>query len=358
MLVCAILRAVAAALVVALAPPAAMAADRAATAPTEWIEVHAHPIGGRGRHTDFPGAVEAAVAVMRDARITRMILMPPPQVAGEHAPFDVHDFADAVRTQGRRVSALGGGGTLNAMLHEHADGDVSDRVKARFEAEARAILDRGAIGFGEIGIHHLSLAPNHPYEAVSADHPLLRLLADIAARHDVPIDVHFDPVVERVPAPSWAASPPHPAVFEPNIEAFERLLAHNRGARFVWAHAGSDFLGHWTVDLSRRLLDAHPNLYMSLRPGPGRVPAHFPLAPGGRMKPAWTALLTDFSDRFVIGGDQFFVSDSGRGGPAEHFAKRSAQNRGRALKLLAAMPEGVAEKVATANARRIYKLTD
>ena len=30
---------------------------------------------------------------------------------------------------------------------------------------------------------------------------------------------------------------------ERDVAAFERLLAHNRNARFVWAHAGTDSLG-------------------------------------------------------------------------------------------------------------------
>lgn len=93
------------------------------------------------------------------------------------------------------------------------------------------------------------------------------------------IDLHFDVVVEDIRAPEWLASPPNPASFRANLPGFERLLAHNRGARIVWAHAGSDMLGGWTVDLSRRLLAAHPNLFMSIRMAPGHAPANHPLTP-------------------------------------------------------------------------------
>jgi len=64
-------------------------------------------------------------------------------------------------------------------------------------------------------------------ESVPADHPLLLLLVDIAARHDVPIDLHFDPVLEKMARPDWAPST-NPAVLPANFPAFERLLAHNR----------------------------------------------------------------------------------------------------------------------------------
>jgi hypothetical protein len=97
---------------------------------------------------------------------------------------------------------------------------VSDRLRIRFEERATEILKAGALGFGEITAHHLSLLSGHPYEAVPADHPVLRLLVDIAGRHDVVIDLHFDPVVEEMKAPEWLRVPPNPPLFQPNMTAF------------------------------------------------------------------------------------------------------------------------------------------
>jgi hypothetical protein len=192
---------------------------------------------------------------------------------------------------------------------------------------------------------------------VDADHPLLRLLADVAARHAAVIDLHFDVVAEDMKAPEWLASPPNPSSFRANVAGFERLLEHNRGARIVWAHLGSDQLGWWTVDLSRRLLAKHPNLFMSLRLAPGRVPQNHPLLPDGALRPEWLGLFREFSDRFVIGADTFIVSPSVRGGgPGVIFAQRAPMIRQRTRAFLAALPGDLARKIGAENAIRLYRL--
>ncbi len=333
----------------------ASAADNSA-APIEWIDVHTHPIGGR-RLPDYQGAVDAALAIMQESGIRHMVMMPPPQAPPGN--FDYPDFARAIKPHAARLSFLGGGGTLNVMLQQAAgEQAVPEATARRFDEKAAEILAAGALGFGEITAHHLSLLPDHPYEAVAADHPLLLRLARIAAHHDVVIDLHFDPVTEELTAPGWMSSPPNPRVFRPNIDAFERLLEHDRKAKIVWAHAGSDMLGQWTVALSRKLLEKHPNLYMSLRLGPGRAPANHPLMPNGAIKAQWLELLTDFQDRFVIGNDQFFLGAGVQGGPAATFAQRAATNRYRTQQLLSALPEPARSKIARDNAKRIYRIPD
>ena len=224
----------------------------------QWIDVHVHLAGDR---SDFRGAIAAAVAAMDESGISTMVLMSPPNVSGGRL-WDVDDVLPVLSPRAR-FGVLGGGGTLNPMIHDTKPEAVDDAVRRRFEAQAEAIIKKGAAGFGEIAAHHLSHMPGHPYESVDADHPLLLLLADVAARHDAVIDLHFDMVAEDMKAPEWVNIPPTPPVLRANLAGFERLLAHNRGARIVWAHAGSDQLGWWTADLSRRLLTTHPNLYMS-----------------------------------------------------------------------------------------------
>ncbi len=322
----------------------------------QWIDVHAHPVGGRGAYTDYASAVKAAVSVMEESGIAKMVLMPPPQPPGTPPPFDFESFAAVAKLYGSRFAFLGGGGSLNPMIQQagrHAT--VDDHLRKRFEERAAEILQAGAVGFGEITAHHLSLLSGHPYESVPADHPLLLLLADIAARHDVVIDFHFDPVVEEMKAPDWLASPPNPAVFHANLAAFERLLEHNRRAKIVWAHAGSDQLGQWNVPLSRNLLEKHPNLYMSLRMAPARAPQNHPLTPDEQLKSEWLQLLSDFSDRFVIGGDQFFAAAGIGQGPGTNFAQRARGIRQRTNMFLAALPESLARKIGYDNAMRLYK---
>ena len=245
------------------------------------------------------------------------------------------------------------------MLQAANGTGVSNDLRREFEDKANEILQRGALGFGEITAHHLSHVPGHPYESVTADHPLLLLLADIAGRNNALIDFHFDLVTEEMKAPEWLSSPPNPRLFRPNLAAFERLLEHNRKAKVVWAHAGSDMLGNWTIELSRRLLGKHPNLYMSLRLAPGRAPQNHPLSRDNEIRPGWLQLLRDFPDRFVIGGDQFFVSPSVRGGgPGVEFSQRAPMNRERTRVFLAALPADLSRKIALENAIRLYRLKD
>ena len=85
---------------------------------------------------------------------------------------------------------LVGGGRLNAQLYKLSDPtSVTGDIKRAFSDEARQIIKAGAIGFGEIASLHISAAPGHSYEFVPADHPLLRVLADVAAKFDVPISI-------------------------------------------------------------------------------------------------------------------------------------------------------------------------
>ena len=112
------------------------------------------------------------------------------------------------------------------------------------------------------------------------DHPLYLLLADLAAEHNVPIDIHMEAVPQDMPLPPDLKSPPNAARLHANIAAFERFLAHNPRAKVIWAHLGSDFTGFRTVELDRRLLQTHPNLYMEIKTDPDAHGRNYPLGSG------------------------------------------------------------------------------
>lgn len=326
----------------------------------EWIDVHVHLLGGRGTRQDYGGAVRTALSIMDQTGIRKMVVMPPPQIYGEPAPYDFDSFSSHIKQYPTRFAFLAGGGSLNAMLHQEGEqAKLSGNSKRAFSEKANEILQQGAVGFGEITAHHLSHVPGHPYESVPADHPLLLLLADIAARNDAVIDFHFDLVAEEMKSPAWLESPPNPPALHANLPAFERLLEHDRKAKIVWAHAGSDMLGYWTTEMSRALLTKHPNLYMSMRMGPGRAPQNHPLTSTKQIRPEWLRLLQDFPDRFVIGGDQFLASPLLRGeGPGMIFSRRAPMIRERTRSFLEALPSELARKIGHENALRLYKLKD
>jgi predicted TIM-barrel fold metal-dependent hydrolase len=206
---------------------------------------------------------------------------------------------------------------------------------------------------------HFAFTKAQSYESAPPDHPLFLLLADIAARHGVPIDLHMEAVPRPIPLSNGLSSPPNPIALQENIEGFERLLDHNRNAKIVWSHVGWDNTGYRTADLCRRLLKAHRNLYMSIKVDPeamGQTPLFaedpdteiMPPLATARIAPAWLKLFEDFPDQFVIGSDQHYGADADlANGPQRWQA---------AVLLLNQLPDKVRRKIATENALRIYPL--
>ena len=155
------------------------------------------------------------------------------------------------------------------------------------------------------------------------------------------------PVIARGPTSNPGSNP---AQLKENMAAFERLLDHNPRAKIIWAHAGSDQLLTRTVALQADLLEAHPNLYMSLRIGPGLPHPAIALTPAMTLKPLWVGLLRRYPDRFVLGSDSFHEGDGGRRrGPNVDQLSRYAE-------MLTQLPPELAEAVGHLNAERLFKL--
>ena len=273
------------------------------------IDVHAHLVtrnpGMAG--ADFAGAARAAVSWMDRVGISRMLVMPPPFGAAEiDRAYEYDAFGTALRAHPGRFGFLGG--SLNPLIHKAArEGTVSASLERDFTARAQRILADGALGFGELSAEHLSFFAEHPYNSAPPDHRLFLLLADIAAERGVPIDLHMEAVPHDMPTPPMFTrlSSANPPTLRANLAGFRRLLAHNRKARIVWAHAGYDGTGYRTAQLCRELLEENPNLAMSLV-----VPSRMRqlLDEADRARPDWLALVSDLSDRFMVGTDSFHLS--------------------------------------------------
>ena len=320
------------------------------------VDTHAHFQTGKAR--DFAAALKTMLSKMDELQIARTLLMPPPITDDRpHIFFDIEDLQFALKSHPGRVALLGGS-SLNVMLHHTPSQQVTPEIESRFRARAKAILAQGAVGFGELAIHHLSLpvmGAQHPYESIPADHPLLLVLADVAAEHDVPIDLHMDLVPEQMPLPDTLRSQEqNPAVLEPNAESFKRLLGHNPKAKFVWSHVGFEPLLTRHPQRVRFWLREYPNLYMSFRLARGTQHPASALGPDGQVKPAWVALLAEFPDRFLLGSDSFYDRDGVARGGAEPGSDQGL----RALRsFINRLPPQVAKAVAHENALRLYKLS-
>lgn len=326
-------------LAIALAPFVSGNAQSPVAATSAYIDLHTHL-----DPPDVDGAIAALFAAMPGENLRLAVFMPSPFVADSPGRFEAEVLAPLAKRYPGRVAFLGGGGSLNPMLQQAvASGDAGPEVQARFRARAEQIIALGASGFGEIATEHFPTST--PYESVPPDHPLMLILADVAAEHDVPISMHMEALPESIAAPADLSLPV--TRLPADIPGLERLLAHDRRAKIVWAHMGWDLTGYRTPALARRLFEAHSNLYMELKVDPVTVGKNSPLADGGSgtIKPEWLELIADFPDRFVIGTDNHYPM------PAEGPQRWQSD-----ILLLNQLPEGVRRQVASGNAIRLYHL--
>ena len=304
------------------------------------IDTHAHLIRGYRRRDPLPTGAQALRA-MDSHRVEMVILLPPPFPPNQPGIYGFREIEPVARANPGRFAFAACGESLNPMIQRIAPAKVTSDLIREFQQEAEVIVKAGAAGFGEIAAEHFSSGRgNHPYEYAPPDHPLLLALADIAAQHGMPLDLHMEAVPRDMPFPRRPSG--NPETLRENISGLERLLAHNGNAHVVWAHAGWDLTGERTVPLMRSLLEKHSNLYMSVKLDESGSRWTSPFGPNDGLKPGWLMMLRDFPDRFVIGSDQFF--DEG------------TERLTLARKFVDALPPEVARVVASENARRIYRL--
>ena len=303
---------------------------------TPYVEEHSH-----FDPTDPDGAVRSALVALGRQNAAMIFLQMPPDTFDHPGNFDAEILLPAAKKYPGKFAVLGGGGTLNAMIIQSvATGDVSPAMQKRFKERAEVLLGEGVIGFGEMAAEHFD--GTTPYQHAPPDHPLYFLLADIAAEHGVPIDLHMEAVPQDMPLPAGLKSRPNLPMLHANIAAFERLLAHNPRAKIIWAHAGADGTGYRTPELCRRLLLAHANLYMEIKTDPQAPGMNYPLA-DGKIKPEWFKLFTDFSDRFMMGSDQHYPEP-----------KVQEQRWQELVLLFNQLPSDVRHKIGTENVAHIY----
>jgi predicted TIM-barrel fold metal-dependent hydrolase len=151
----------------------------------------------------------------------------------------------------------------------------------------------------------------HLYDSANANGPTARRLMHLAQEKDLAVLAHVDDV------------------------AIDLLMAHAPNARIIWAHTG---IGGPPVDRVRALLVRYPKLMGELSYRPGLTDAD-----GGLSTP-WKALLTEFSDRFLVGSDTWINArwDGYEGLMAD------------ARRWLADLPPAAAQRIAWDNGARLF----
>lgn len=323
-----------------------------------FVDTHNHIVGWKGKGAklryDYKDSLSNIMTSMDQAGVKISLIMPMPQsLESEDRRLSLDDLLPIKEKYSDRFCLIGGGGSLNVMIQQAAKkGHVSSGIEQEFDAKALELVKKGAVGFGELTAEHFSMGEGHPYESVSPDHELFLRLADLSAKYDVPIDIHMEAIEKEMNLPKRLKSPPNPKVLKPNINKFERLLAHNRKAKIIWAHLGWDNTGQRTVELTRKLLLKHPNLYCSIRIASGMQERAvdkptFPLESNGKLKSDWLTLFKEFPDRFVIGSDEIVQRKN------QHPSAGSIRST---LDLLKQLPTDLQRKIGYENAYRLYKL--
>jgi Amidohydrolase/EF hand len=323
--------------------------------PIILTHTHFNVLVERSRNSaqDWDGAEANALHLMNENGIRAAIIMPTPQPPGRGQGDD--NVAGLLRIAAKhfdRFRVSGGGATLNQMIGAISPEQVGDDDRRAFAERAQEIMSAGAVGFGEFTALHFSFFNEHPFEEVRPDHPLFLLLADIAAKNDVPIDLHVEAVPEDwvVSEELHKKSPQNPDLVRENISALERLLAHNTQANIIWVHVGMDSTGARTVDLTRRMLRSHPNLYLSISSFQNATGNNWFIRPGRGLNPDWRGLILEFPDRFMIGSDIFFQPRT--------VWHEFPQPLERAIEIVRQplLPPAVARKIAFENAQRLFRL--
>ncbi len=281
----------------------------------------------------------------------RAILLHPPSPANNTSLNGESLVRSAVQLRSDRFFLGVGGCDLNPQIQQ-TDGvaNVTSDARNAFATSANQLLTgSGAVVLGETAALHVSYELAHPFEQVSPTSTLFADLADLAATADVPVDLHVDAVKQTMSTPSFYTqkSPNNPAQLKGNIDAFSQLLAHNRKARFVWAHVGRDTTGDMSAQLVGPMLAANENLFIQIHAVFQPLQSSSAIVDGdGNIRPEWLALLTQYPDRAVIGSDSFFT------GAEDNDAKSLQQMQ----KFLQKLPADLAQRIGCDNPVRVYRL--
>ncbi|MBM3567899.1 MAG: hypothetical protein FJX46_03995 [Alphaproteobacteria bacterium] len=319
------------------------------------IDTHMHVDGRLARETDWARAARLALERMDQVGIAFGLVLPPPQPPGFADFWECDEYARPLAPYRARLGLICGGGSINRLIYRtEEDGPLDPAITARLDELVGVYAGLGAVAIGELTAQHFSFEPRHPYLGRSPDHPAFLRLADLAARHRLPLVLHMEAVRGGFATPQGLRrlSNLNPERIGDNLAAFERLLAHNREATIVWAHYGWDNTGQRDAGLMAELFARHPNLMADLKIQPGSPAARAIVDPGGGLRADFVAAVEAMAERLMIGSDAFHAL---RDTPASRQTERLT---GATRLLLERLSPAAARQIAYDNAVRIYRLRE
>lgn len=295
-----------AALLAALLPLAAAAADTAAAsdagaAPRRYADAHLHYVDFFQQSEGMP----ALMAALEAGRVDLAVVMGVPLMKkwhedspkrpryyqGDEAPLYWYSATDPLLAEA--VQALSA--AQRARLRPFLSGFNPNDKNATLHIEAMIALYPGLwYGIGEVMTRHDDLTALIQGDVARANNEAMMRVYRLAARHDLPVLLHSNLTSVREREPLY-------------LDELREALRANPDTRFLWAHAGTSAEIHRTQGELRflrqtlaRLLEAHDNLWVDLS---WTVLEPYLLDRRGRPDPDWLALVQAHPDRFVIGSD-------------------------------------------------------
>lgn len=209
--------------------------------------------------------------------------------------------------------------------------------KTLFRTRARtAAQSSHYVGFGELAPLHLSSKSGQPYITYNADTPWMLWLSDLAAEHNMVMDVHCEAT-------------------ETTLVQLATLLSYNTNTKIIWDHAGWSNMVDTslaTAAVFSQMLADHANLYLSLKMREGQEGANTsPVDSDGTIKNEWYTLLTIYADRIMVGNDAKYWNSSAT--PAADFDSSYPPLNA----MLEQLPSETAVKIRAGTARTLFGLT-
>jgi hypothetical protein len=233
-----------------------------------------------------------------------------------------HDAWEVVPTR-EAIAILRKAGLKRAMVSSSDDDGTQKLYEAAPDLilpELRPYRTRGEIGTwlrDESVIAHVearlkryryvAIGEFHVYGA-DADLPVMRRMVELAKAYKLFLHAHSD------------------------ADAVDRLFAQDPGARVLWAHAGFA-----SPEQVRDMLRKHRHLWCDLA-------FRSDHARGGKLDPAWKAVILEFPDRFMVGTDTFTPERWHYIGEHANFVRG----------WLVDLPKDVADRVAWRNGEEVF----
>lgn len=167
----------------------------------------------------------------------------------------------------------------------------NDRFAAEHLRQLLELYPGQIYGIGEVMSRHDDLTALTYGEPPRADHPAMLAVYDLAAEYNLPVLIHHNI------APQYAKDPDY-------LTEMENALKYNRNTDIIWAHVGISrrVEVEGLIEIADRMLRENPNLYYDIS---WVVYEQYINVKGNdKSLSEWAALITKYSDRFLIGSDK------------------------------------------------------